>query len=69
MGAFVFGLPLAVMGIIAAIGVGGILLLVGIIFGIISVWYVLYAIIKGMTEKEELVEKRDYTIDRIKEAK
>ncbi|VVC03779.1 Uncharacterised protein [Candidatus Bilamarchaeum dharawalense] len=68
---FAFGSPIILLGSIFGLGIVGLFWLVGILFAMVSFWYILYALMKYFFDKKEepgSSSKTSYTIDRIKKS-
>jgi hypothetical protein len=66
---FTLGSPLVLLGSLLAMGVFGLIVLFGILAALVSVWYILYALLKThFAGEEEKPPKGNYTLDRIKKS-
>jgi membrane protein implicated in regulation of membrane protease activity len=64
---FIFGSPLGIIAFISGLGIIGILIAISIISGFITIWYVIYALLKNfLSPKKENPDKGNYSMDRIK---
>lgn len=65
---FTLGSPLVLIGSLLAMGALGLVALFGVLMAFISLWYVVYALLKNMGRKEEKPAKGNYTLDRMRKS-